>query len=265
MEADVSTTPRAGDDDPVNPLAQAMLLVSFPVVASVVGALLAVTRPPGPRFVSGVQHFAAGVVMAALVGEVMPELREMGNLVWTVAGFVGGAALVLIMGAWGRRVEGRRTAGHSISAAAGAALPIGMLSAIAVDLLVDGVLIGLGSRLGFWQGVILAIALTLELLFLGLSVVAELRETGVSPRGSVLICFSLGLVTAVGAGLAVLLLGGVGTAAMAAVLAFGAAALLYLVVEELLVEAHEERETVTLGAMFFLGFLVIYVLSALET
>mgnify|MGYP000915348757 CR=1 FL=1 len=64
---------------------------------------------------------------------------------------------------------------------------------------------------------------------------------------------------------AVLLLGGVGTAAMAAVLAFGAAALLYLVVEELLVEAHEERETVTLGAMFFLGFLVIYVLSALET
>lgn len=248
----------------MNPFAQAMLLVSLPVVASVVGALLALSRPPGKRFVSGVQHFAAGVVMAALVGEVMPELREMGNLLWTVAGFVGGAALVLLMGEWGRRVEGRRTAG-AVAGAAAAALPIGMLAAIAVDLLVDGVLIGLGSRLGFWQGVILAIALTLELLFLGLSVVAELREAGVTARRSVLICFVLGLFTAVGAALAVLLLGGVGAAAMAAVLAFGAAALLYLVVEELLVEAHEERETVALGAMFFLGFLAIYVLSALET
>lgn len=46
-------------------------------------------------------------------------------------------------------------------------------------------------------------------------------------------------------------------------LAFGAAALLYLAVEELLVEAHEHAETTILGAMFFLGFLLIYVLGEL--
>ncbi|MCE1179719.1 MAG: hypothetical protein LWW86_11940 [Micrococcales bacterium] len=68
---------------------------------------------------------------------------------------------------------------------------------------------------------------------------------------------------AVGAIGAALLLGGVSTTVMSAVLAFGAAALLYLVVEELLVEAHEEAETVGLGAMFFLGFLLVYVMSAL--
>ena len=39
------------------------------------------------------------------------------------------------------------------------------------------------------------------------------------------------------------------------------AALLYLAVEELLVEAHEEQETPLLGAMFFLGFLIIYILG----
>ncbi|HEV8177483.1 MAG TPA: hypothetical protein VGP44_07295 [Gemmatimonadales bacterium] len=50
---------------------------------------------------------------------------------------------------------------------------------------------------------------------------------------------------------------------LAAVLAFGAAALLYLVVEELLVEAHEEAETPLLGAMFFLGFLGLYILAEL--
>lgn len=54
-------------------VAQAAFLVSFPVAASTLGALVATIRPPGPRMVSGVQHFAAGVVTAALVGEIMPE------------------------------------------------------------------------------------------------------------------------------------------------------------------------------------------------
>ena len=59
-------------------------------------------------------------------------------------------------------------------------------------------------------------------------------------------------------------LGDVGPAVLAFMLAFGAAALLYLAVEELLVEAHEETETTLLSAMFFAGFLVIYVLGELR-
>jgi ZIP family zinc transporter len=59
----------------------------------------------------------------------------------------------------------------------------------------------------------------------------------------------------------VLLLGGASKAVMAFALAFGAAALLYLAVEELLLEAHENAETPLLTAMFFVGFIVIYVLS----
>ena len=76
-------------------VAQAALLVAFPVLAATVGAIVAALRPPGPRVVSGVQHFAAGVVMAALVGEIMPELRAEGHLVWSVVGFVAGALMVL--------------------------------------------------------------------------------------------------------------------------------------------------------------------------
>ena len=256
---------------------QAALLVSFPVAASAIGAVVAAIRPPGARVVSGVQHFAAGVVTAALVGEIMPELAREGRLGWTVVGFVAGAILVLGLGAYGRRQEEAATedagapvaaAGHlrrrAVAAATAATLPIGMLGAMAVDLLLDGVLVGLGVRLGSTQGLILTIALTLEILFLGLSVVAELTETGLSKVRSVLVCTGLGLMTAVGAIGGALLLADVSASVMSAVLAFGAAALLYLVVEELLVEAHEERESVALGAMFFLGFLVIYVLASME-
>lgn len=250
---------------------KAATLVAFPVAASAIGAVVAAVRPPGQRIVSGVQHFAAGVVMAALVGEIMPELRAEGHLVWTVVGFVAGAALVLALGAYGRHTEEENAEAarkgslrrQAVTAAAAATLPIGMLGAMAVDLLLDGVLVGLGVRLGSTQGLILTVALTLEVLFLGLSVVSELTESGATPRRAILVCTLLGLMTAVGAVGAALFLGSVSTTVMSAVLAFGAAALLYLVVEELLVEAHEEKESVVLGSMFFLGFLVVYVLAAL--
>ncbi|HJT03446.1 MAG TPA: hypothetical protein VJ757_07440 [Pseudonocardiaceae bacterium] len=59
------------------------------------------------------------------------------------------------------------------------------------------------------------------------------------------------------------MLGGASATVLAAVLAFGAAALLYLVVEELLVEAHEQAETPLLAVLFFAGFLGIYLLAGL--
>ena len=53
----------------------AAFLVAFPIAASIVGSIIAVLRPPGPKTTSAVQHFAAGVVMAALAGEVLPDLK----------------------------------------------------------------------------------------------------------------------------------------------------------------------------------------------
>ena len=48
---------------------------------------------------------------------------------------------------------------------------------------------------------------------------------------------------------------------LAAVLAFGVAALLYLVTEELLVEAHETQDTPLATATFFAGFLALLLLE----
>lgn len=48
------------------------------------------------------------------------------------------------------------------------------------------------------------------------------------------------------------------------VLAFGLAALLYLVTEELLVEAHEVRENRVTTSMFFAGFLLLLMIDVLS-
>jgi ZIP family zinc transporter len=247
----------------VSNLLQVCVLIAIPVVATVIGAAAAIRRRPGPKLISGVQHFAAGVVLAAVAGEVLPSLKDEGHLGWAVCGFLAGIGLVLVL-----EVVSEREKAHEekvrkglIPKALKAALPLGMLIPVAVDLFMDGILVGLGASLGMTQAVILTIALTLEVLFLGVALVAVLRESGQTAGMAVLWCFVVSLSMVVGALGGVLLLGGASKAVMAFALAFGAAALLYLAVEELLLEAHENAETPLLTAMFFVGFIVIYVLS----
>ncbi len=253
----------------MSPVGQAAVLVAFPVSAAIAGSVAAVLRRPGPRLTSGIQHFAAGVVMAALVGEVLPGLREEGNLSWAVAGFASGVGVLLALSAYSRNREKARA---SRQAALGAAtrtaavgVPVALLATVAIDLVLDGLLVGLGATLGATQGLILTIALTIEILFLGLSLAAELVDSGLSRTRAAVTCSVVGLSTAVGAVGGAALLGDATKPVLAAVLAFGAAALLYLAVEELLVEAHEQEETTLLGAMFFLGFLAIYVLGEIAS
>ena len=237
----------------MNAPATAAVLVTFPVAATVVGAVVAAVCPPGPKVTSGVQHFAAGVVFAALAGEVLPDLRSQHSLGYVVVGFVLGVAVVLAIDAYSRRAE----------AGAGRGVPVGLIAAIAIDLTIDGLLVGIGVALGEGQGRILTIALTLEVLFLGLSLAAELAQRGLSHPKAVLLTGGVSLAIAVGAIGGAVVLNGASHAVLATVLAFGAAALLYLVTEELLVEAHEASETALLTAVFFAGFLALYVLEGL--
>jgi ZIP family zinc transporter len=64
--------------------------------------------------------------------------------------------------------------------------------------------------------------------------------------------------------LAASVLGGAGSTVPTLVLAVAAAALLWLAVEELLVEAHRTPRPPWMAAMFFAGFLISYCLEVLE-
>lgn len=226
-------------------------LVTFPIAATVIGAGAAAVRRPGPKVTSAVQHFAAGVVFAAVAGEVLPDLRSQHSLEPLVAGFVAGVAVLLVIDGFARRA----------AATEGTGLPVPLLVAIAIDLAIDGLLVGIGAALGEGQGRILTLALTLEVLFLGLSLAIQLGGRGVRPLRATVVTATVSLAIAVGAVGGAAALANASHAVLAGVLAFGAAALLYLVTEELLVEAHEGTETSALTAMFFLGFLAIYVLE----
>lgn len=106
-------------------------LVTFPVLAGILGGVVPSVRTPSAAMVSGVQHFAAGIVMAAVAGEVLPDLRSRGPLWLIVVGFSAGVAVLVAL----RRFDGHGE--HQDGDDVGE-LPVGFLTVVAVDLFIDG-------------------------------------------------------------------------------------------------------------------------------
>ena len=123
-------------------------------------------------------------------------------------------------------------------------------------------MIGISFAAGERQGLLITLALTLEVLFLGVATAAAMSGPGIRRRviGTTL-AFALLLLS--GAAIGSYFLAGVSGVILDAVMSFGVAALLYLVTEELLVEAHEVDETPILTSMFFVGFLALLLIEML--
>ena len=234
-------------------LRAALILTVIPVAVAALSGMVAVIRRPGRRLTSGIQHFAAGVVFAAAAIELLPGVLQQRPWV-AVVGFGAGIAVMFAFRAVGETVERRRAARDR------AGLPIGLALATGVDFLIDGVILGAGFSAGPTTGLLLAIALAIEYLFVGLSLSAAFAGHTSRPV-TALAPAALALLTVVGTLVGSVLLADASPQVLAAVLAFGAVAFMYLATEELLVEAHEQGETALGSVGFFVGFLIYLVID----
>ncbi|MBN9560377.1 MAG: transporter [Alphaproteobacteria bacterium] len=210
----------------------------------IIGASVAAVRTPGPAVTSAIQHFAAGVVFAAAASEILPDLKHAGSVLAIVIGGAAGLATMLTVKSLSSRAKG----GVSLIAVTG------------IDILIDGLVLGIGFAAGARQGILLTIALTMEILFLGVTMSLELREVVASRVRAIAMTAGIGLLLPLGAAIGTLA-GGLPEFDLAVLFAFGLIALLYLVTEELLVEAHEMPDSAMITSLFFMGFLLLIVLE----
>lgn len=236
----------------------------LPVAAIVIASLVAIVHPAGPRMRSAIMHLGAGVVFAVVALELLPPIIHSASIVAVVIGFAAGAALMLVLRHLSSHAEDASgetgsenhdqhdTANDDVTS---------MIVAMAIDLVVDGIMLGLGFAAGERAGVLLAIALMLETAALGLALATTLRKRGAAVKRILAVAALLALSLAFGSAAGGFALRYAPVSVLPGLLAFGSAALLFLVTEELLEEAHEVKETPALTAMFFVGFLALMVLE----
>jgi len=246
------------------PIGQVLTYALIPVAATTVGGIVATIRAPGRRVGSAIEHVAGGVILAAAVVELLPDAMRGHAPGAIVVGFALAVALTLAVKALTKRFvpegddDDDTDADNDAEHATG---PWSLIVVAGLDTLIDGVLLGIGFVAGVKQGLLLTLALTIETLSLGLSAAVALRPAGVSRGRIILTTVALSLLFGVGAVAGAVVLGGLGGVALTTLFAFGAAVLIYLVTEELLVEAHEVPETVAATTLFFVGFVLLVVID----
>ena len=230
-----------------------LIVTAAPFISVILGATLAATVKFGQVTTSAIQHLAAGLVIAAVSIDLVPDMIQGSDFMPVIIGFGLGVSLMFALEWVLDKIEGDQE-GSSGSTTS-------LLATVALDLIVDGFLIGVGFSANVTTGILLSIALTLEILFLGLSCATALRSSGTSSRRTILIVAGLGLCMVCSAVLGAWFLSGLSGGWLVAVASFGVAALLYLVTEELLVRAHSVPDTKRATVMFFAGFLLIIVID----
>ncbi|QYS85893.1 hypothetical protein JJC03_12555 [Flavobacterium oreochromis] len=108
---------------------------------------------------------------------------------------------------------------------------------------------------------LLTIALALEMFSMGMAVASELANESITKKRSLFHIIALSSLFLISATLGGTLLQNLSNNWMEVVLSFGLSALLFLVTEELLVEAHNETDKPMYTATFFIGFLIFLILG----
>jgi zinc transporter, ZIP family len=254
-----------------------VLVAGGAALASILGGLVAVLRPPGSLTMSIVFGFASGALIGAVTLEMVPEALALAPLGVVAAGFVLGFALVwlfdLYINRWhsagAQAVQFERVrAYHRSHRPRGDRLTV-LAGGTTVEELIEGLAIGVGIAVDPEVGVLIAAAIALDNLSEGMSIGefanAARGHSELSPgtplrrtlTWTVVIALSLFGAACVG----YLGLRGVDPDLLGLLLATGAGGMLYLTVSAL-VPPSEEQQYQGSGALATgLGFLAILLLT----
>lgn len=211
-------------------------------IALLLGGIVSILKKPNAQLRSAILHFAAGVIFSVVSVEILPEIMKKHDVPEIAIGFGAGVLLMLGIRYFLEPKKGKKNKTGSF------------VLIIAIDLLIDGVLMGIGFVTNQETGIFLAVAISVELLSLGMATSITLGNAKINRKKTIVTILGLSVMVFGSTLLSAALLAGVSTGFLEIILAFGLAALLFLVTEELLVEAHESKQNPWLTAASLVAF-----------
>lgn len=225
-------------------------LALLPAAGNFGGGLLAEFIRPSKRTLSHALHAAAGIIVAVVAVEVMPEaLPILSGWLLSVAFVVGGVAYIVVDAAverWQKR-KGDGSAG-----------PWMVYVAVAADLAGDGLLIGTGSAVGSGLAMLLAVGQVLADIPEGFATTATFRASGASRAARLWISASFAIPVVGAAILAFFVLRNASEALKMGSLVFVAGFYTVAAVEEILAQAHETRNDSRYSAVSFIAGFALF-------
>ena len=226
-------------------------LAALPAAGNFVGGLVAEVTAVSEKTLSLALHLAAGIVLAVVGLELMPEALG-GTPAWVpLVAFVGGGALFIGLDRMIGYVQGRLGGGEKQASA------LAIFAGVSIDLFSDGVMIGTGTVINPALGLLLAVGQVPADVPEGFAAIATLRNAGIRRGRRIMLSAAFAIPILVGATLGFFALRNAPEIITLAVLALTGGALATVVVEEMVSEAHV-GETSRLGPIFLTAGFAIF-------
>jgi len=239
----------------MNDFVLVLLIASVAAVLTYLGAPVAERFDIPHRVVSAALQFAAGVITALVAFSLMPPALYKGATTSIIlAFFLGGVLFVAIEHLSLRFLQ-------SGGGEDGAASP-GFYVGILVDLLVDGVVIGIGATLTLATGLLLALGMAISTAPLAFVATATAKRQGIAERRRRQLAYLFIVAVIGGAALGFLVLRNQPLDVRVFLIALASGFLLTTVTQSMIPEANREGEPGFAGILY-MGGLSLYGLMAL--
>lgn len=238
----------------------------LPGLATGVGGLgLLLVHKPSARTLDVLLGFTAGVMLAATAFSLLVPALDEGSAWEITAAMLAGGAVLLALDHFIPHAHGRFTEGdHPARADQPEPLPHRarlLISAMAIHNIPEGFAVGVAFAAGGVDlGLPIAVAIGLQNIPEGFATAAPLLQAGRSPLRGAGVAALTGLAEPVAA-LAAFAAVGLFSALLPVALAFAAGAMLYVIVDELIPEAHSRGFEREVTVALFLGFAVMMILD----
>jgi ZIP family zinc transporter len=241
-------------------LGDAIFVLGISILAAfltALGGIVAEFRNVPQRVVARMLQFAGGVLTALVAATLMVPAINGGNPpAILLAFFIGGASFVVMDFTIARREAAKRDAEL---ASASTSLFIGVW----VDMLIDGIVIGLASTMTLGTGLALAISIALSTAPLALVSMSLAREKQMAARSRHLLLAFFALALIGGAIFGYLVLRGASPDARLTLVAIASGFLITTVTQSIIPEANRDGEP-SLAALYFVGGISLYALFSLS-
>ena len=239
----------------MNEFLTVIALASLPAIGNFVGGLLAEGIDVSRRKLSLALHAAAGILMAVVGVELMPQALQAQPTWVVVLAFAAGGAFYVLVDQSIKFMEARYSSASSASSA------WVIFFGICVDLFSDGVMIGAGSTISLNLGLLLALGQVSADLPEGFALTADFKQKGLSRTNRLLLSAFFMLPVFLGATMGYWIVRDAPQIVKLSLLAFTAGILITLVVEGMMPEAHQVEDARLSALIFVLGFTLFTLLS----